>query len=483
MQVAALEVSTSSVKAIRFESEEGILDLATQPYSDRVAGDTTIQPEGMVDAALDVLATVVQSADAEPVILGLCGTWHSLLYLDQNGNPEGPIRTWVDTTGRSFVEDIRPEREWVDSYYRKTGCVAHAMYPFWKHCYFEREGRFEGRSVPLISSQVEYLYQVLTGERGVSRCTASGSGFFQLHSKDWGEDLLDFASVERDQLSPIREETHTAPLRSELAGEIGLPEGTPVTVGAADGAMNQLAVAGMSDEVMSCSVGTSGAIRLGVKDARLPHQGGTWCYYMHDDTYVAGGATHGINNADWYLDILNSGGELEAWDYEMLDEEASQIERSEAPYFLPFLYGERAPGWDEDRTATLAGLTAEHGPGAIYHAIQEGILFTLYDCYRRMLSHWNADPEEVVMSGGILNSERWTQMAADIFGTELSATGSTHDSTVGAAMLAEKAAGEFQFDKLNVDTDVVATPKTDTGLDSVYQKRFRTYQKYYGAGG
>jgi len=478
MEVVALEASTSSAKAIRYDPERGVVDLSVQAYPEEVAGETTIVPDGMLSVAMDVLREVVLDAEEPPAAVGLCGTWHSLLYLDQHDEPEGPIRTWVDTTGREFVETTRSDSKRVEAFYRKTGCLAHAMYPFWKHACFQRAGRFDGRSAPRISSQIEYLFQALTGERAVSRCTASGSGFYHLHDGTWGDELLSFAGVERDQLAPLRDETYTAPLQPEPARTLGLPDGTPVTVGAADGAMNQLGVAGTRGDIMSCSVGTSGAVRLGVTDASLPHDGGTWCYYMHNDTFVAGGATHGINCADWYLDLLNAGRDVDGWDYTALDGKARETTLEDAPYFLPFLFGERAPGWDEDRRAMIAGLSNNHGPGAVYHAIQEGILFGLYDCYRRLLDHWNPSPERIVISGGILNSERWTQMAADIFQVELSATGRAHDSTVGAAMLAEKAVRETSFASLDVGTDVVAKPR-GTDVYETYMDRFRTYRSYY----
>ena len=50
-------------------------------------------------------------------------------------------------------------------------------------------------------------------------------------------------------------------------------------------------------------------------------------------------------------------------------------------------------------------------------------------------------PQEIYVSGGILNSRRWTQMAADIFGTRMLCVKNLNASCAGAAVLAMHAAG------------------------------------------
>ncbi len=480
MQVAALEVSTSSAKAMVYDVNEGVVTQGKKTFPEDVAKETSQDPEGIVDVALDTLDHVVEGHRGDIRAVGLCGTWHSLLYTDPDGEPKGDIRTWVDTTGDGFVRRKRTDQNWVDAYYRKTGCLPHAMYPFWKHCHLMDQGDSEVASDSLISSQIEHLFHRLTGQRAVSRCTASGSGFLNIHSAEWDEGLLDFASIgDTERLAPLVDETETAPMKADVADRVGLPKGTPVTVGAADGALNQLGVGGTRTDILSFSVGTSGAIRMGVEEPELPHERSTWCYYLHDDIRVAGGATHGINCLDWYLDILNTGSPKNEWDYERLGQRAASCEQQDAPFFLPFVFGERAPGWNEDRTGVFTGMTSQHGPGDLYYAIQEGILFTLYDCYRMLVRNWDVSPKKIVISGGILNSETWTNMAANLFGQVLEHTGRTNDSTVGAAMLALKAAGGIEeVNNLSIPTHTVAEPESKKH-HQMLQKRYEEYREIY----
>ena len=64
----------------------------------------------------------------------------------------------------------------------------------------------------------------------------------------------------------------------------------------------------------------------------------------------------------------------------------------------------------------------------------------MYQCYQ-ILAEVGGTPDDVLMSGGILNSSLWSQMAADIFQREILATGVANDSTVGAALIALEAVG------------------------------------------
>ena len=90
------------------------------------------------------------------------------------------------------------------------------------------------------------------------------------------------------------------------------------------------------------------------------------------------------------------------------------ISLKELPIFLPFLFGERCPGWKDNRLAGFTHINANHGISEFYLAIQMGILFSLLSCYQPLVKICGK-PKEIVVSGGILHSKRWTQMLADIF--------------------------------------------------------------------
>ena len=49
----------------------------------------------------------------------------------------------------------------------------------------------------------------------------------------------------------------------------------------------------------------------------------------------------------------------------------------------------------------------------IYYSVQEGVLFHIKQCFEE-LCHLVGKPEMIMVSGGIVNSNRWMQLLADI---------------------------------------------------------------------
>lgn len=477
MNVVALEVSTSSAKCLLFSLREGIIQSYSVPFSEEVSDTASQDPKGVFAAAMEALTQVVRSTDRKIAAIGLGGTWHSMLLLDKGRRPLGRIRTWADISATPLVNKIKEEDpKRVRVCYHKTGCMVHAIYPAWKYLYLKETQPELVAKTAYLASQIEYVFERLTGKAYLSKCIASGTGFFNINTLDWDEDILREAGLDPGRLGELKKATDTAPLLPEIAAQVSLPSGIPVTVGCADGALNQVGIGGWRERVMSFSVGTSAAIRMVYPEPKIPEEPSTWCYYLDDGKRIAGAATQGACNClDWYLERVQSGSD--AYDYQGFERGVREIGIEKAPYFLPFLFGERCPGWREDRKGGFFDLEAAHTEYDLYYSVLEGTLFNIYQCYRILIELGGA-PEEIIISGGIMNSEFWLQMAADIFGRELSTTGYTNDSTVGAALIALQAIGGVERieDYLPPITGRIAPCPERREL---YQKRFQRYLELY----
>lgn len=471
MVVAGLEVSTSAAKCILFSQDGGIIREMSIPFPPHISDTVSQEANGMVETAIQALAQAVRGYSGRVTAIGLGGTWHSLLWLDDDYRPLGRIRTWADMDAAPTVKELREREGFARWFYGKTGCMVHATYPIWKRAHQLRT--MPMTSAAFCSSQVEYLFQSLTGERSVSLNMASGTGLLNIKSLDWDDELLELAELRRDQLGKLVEFDTWAPLSKNIADRVGLPSGLPVTVGGADGALTQIGLGGWTKGVVSLSVGTSGAVRKAVDGPALPEDPALWCYYLTDKQWLTGAATHAGSNLLRVLDWLGRRD-----DAVMLETEAAAIPAEEVPFFLPFLYGERCPGWMEGRSGGFVGLRSEHTPAHLYAAVLEGILFNLYQCYG-YLEH---SSDSLRATGGILNSPFGLQMAADLFGRDLLAGAYIHDSVVGAAVMALKAIGALKsLDEFKPDYSrrIIANPERHR----IYQRRFQHYLELYSAAG
>ncbi len=442
MYVLGLEASTSAAKAMLWKEGEGVVAVKMAEYAPEDANVTTIDADAAVKATLACGRALLEETDRpEIAAIGLSSIWHSLLLLDENDRPLTRVYTWADTSPAPTVANNRADGALAEKLYRSTGCVIHSMYNLWKWMHLKETGSVPAQTKRL-SGLGEYVTFALTGKHIVSASLASGSGFLNLATRQYDEEVLALAGLTADMLPVPVEPSEGAGLSAYAAAELGLPEGTPVCACGPDGGLNHVGAGGLSGSVMTLSVGTSGALRMGVAKPTVMEKPSTWCYYGGEGRYIAGAATSGAGNCvKWFAkDVL-----LGAKTYKELDAmaEAAVTEPNgpDAPYFLPFLFGERSPGWKDTRRGEFACLNGSHTAAHMYYAVLEGVLFNLYQNYTGLVEASGTVPTEISVSGGIVFSPFWLQMAADLFGVPLCENTHEHASLLGAVFMARKKAG------------------------------------------
>jgi gluconokinase len=381
--------------------------------------------------------------------------------------PQTRVLSWSDTSASELCNKRRNNKEDVTKFYQTTGCIVNATYPVFKLAYLQEQGyRLEDY---YIFGQGSYNTYRLTGKRIVTDCMASGSGLLNIHTKSYEDDILNEFGISKDQLCEIVTYKDMVPLTEEGAKLLGLEAGIPVMPPCADGALNQVGAGALEEGIMTFSVGTSAAIRLTTARPTLPEEPSTWCY-LSPSNWLSGAATSGACNCtDWFRDNFNPSSYAEL--------EKNNDEGKEAPVFLPFLFGERSPGWQDDKRGVFAEIQPYHTKADFYHAIQEGILFNVFQCYK-VLTRLNGIPDRIILSGGILKSELWTQMCIDIFGIAMETPSMDQSSLMGAIVLACEGMGAisdikaFPFEK-----GKVVKPNPDKTKS--YAKKFERYQYWY----
>jgi gluconokinase len=165
---------------------------------------------------------------------------------------------------------------------------------------------------------------------------------------------------------------------------------------------------------------------------------GLWAYRLDRSRAVLGGAlSNGGNLLRWVWDTTGTEPNSEATAAAMqLAPDATGLT------FLPFLAGERSPGWYNDASGVIAGLTLATSPSHLLRAAMESIAYRLADIYES-LSPLAASEHQILVSGaGILNLPGWLQIIADTLGHSLTAMAQDDESTArGAALMAAVEAG------------------------------------------
>lgn len=479
MPVLVLESSTSSAKALVFDASQGILREVCKPYPFFSPVSGVQNPETVYKTTLEAGQ---EAAAGFPIsAISLSSIWHGLVLLDNYLNPLPQSFTWEFSTAAPSAIKIRRQESLTYELYHTTGCVPHSTFapyiylflkenPKWLNLrYLDRDFAEAAKRVQL-TMQGSYNYLKLTGEYCLSRSQASGNSLLSIRELDYSERILALMGIVRSQLPQLVSYEDTAPLLPSVADKLRVPSGIPVVSCQADGALNQVGENALEPGIMTLSVGTSAAMRLSVPEPRFP-QSGMFCWnYDAPTTYLCGCAIAGGTNCiEWFRRQY-------PLSYEQLETLILNVD-APTPVFLPFPYGERCPGWRDERRGGFAPNTPLDGfnkPNQLYTGILEGICFNLRQCFDALVE-LNERPNKIILSGGILRSPGWRQMLADVLQVPLTVSWNQQASMRGAAQLAMLATEEiFSFADCFPETDPeIIEPKAN------YQEKYEKYLQVY----
>jgi gluconokinase len=404
-RVLALDVGTSSVRAHVFESdarEEG------EPARRDYAGES--DPDAIVRLTREAL----DEADAGDVdSVGASCFGHSLLALDEHGQPLTPILGWRDTRAAGAAEWLARRLDGA-AVHARTGCPIHtSFWPAKLAWLAETEPELFRRARRFVSF-ADYLYARLLGEQDVpvSMSLASGTGLFDVHARRWDGELLDTLELDEARLSRISEEP--------------LGEWHPARI---DGACSNLGAGCVGRHRAALMVGTSGAFRTLYETEIAQPRRGLFLYRLDEHRVVEGGA-------------FSDGGNLYRWLGSTLeDADGSLAERGPDAHgltFLTLLGGERSPGWHPHMRGAIEGLTLETTPLDLRQAALEGVGFRFAEAVDLM-----PEVTEVVATGGaLLKDPDWCQIVADALARPIVASAVKEASLRGAAVLLLEQLGE-----------------------------------------
>lgn len=444
-RVLILDIGSSSARACIFDgAARGIPPLPEMRrryrWRNEPEGAMEIDPDLLVAEVghlLDAASAQVRSAGGV-LAVGIATFWHSIMGVDAAGVPSTPLYGWGDTRAGGAALELR-ERVDEAPLHRRTGCFLHPSYPFVRLAWLRTAdpGAF-ARTARWVSFP-EYLAWRLLGRWRVSLSMASGSGLLDVHSGDWDEEALSIAGIERSSLSPLVDaDDRLGGLSASFAPRWPELSGVPWFPALGDGACANAGSGALGPASPGVTIGTSAAVRTLWQPAGsvlIPDD--IWCYRLDRRWWVAGGA---LSNGGGALAQLRRMLALPAG-----SEEDPAIEAlppaGHGLTVLPFLRGERGPGWTDERGGSVVGLTDTTRPEEILRAWMEAIAYRIVRVERR-LEDVIGPASRVIASGGALQaSAAWTRILADALDRPVLLAAEPEETSRGAALVVLEALG------------------------------------------
>jgi gluconokinase len=439
--VIAVDVGTSSARASAYGDDgHPVAGLHHQvPYEPRVTPDGGVEhePRALLAAVATCLDAVCARAGRASVRgVGVTTFWHGLCGFDADGGVVTPIYMWADSRSASDAALLRDALD-ATALHARTGCHLHSSYWPAKLRWVARERPALARRVARWGSFGEFLELTLFGEAATSVSMVSATGLFDIATGTWDPEALVAAEIEPSHLFRVVDRTDgRRGLRRDWAARWPALHAVPWFAAIGDGAAGNVGSDCITPARIALNVGTSAALRVATDGSQRPPRG-LWRYAVDRTRLLLGGAT-------------SEGGNVYAWCRQVLQlpDDATLEQRLDAMppdghglTVLPFLAGERAPGWRGDRRGAVAGLSLDTGPLDIARASLEAVALRLALVYRLLAPH-AARVHDIVASGGaVTRSRAWTRMLADALGHPVTWSHEPEATSRGAALLALHALG------------------------------------------
>ncbi|MCU0490018.1 MAG: gluconokinase [Chloroflexaceae bacterium] len=437
--VLSLDIGSSSTRALVYDALGRKVQgsLASRPAAFRATADGGFEDDAPA-ALARVIACVDECLERVGTAAGQIGAvaWASyaasLLGLDAQNQPCTPVYPYAEGRSTPDATQLRAELDEA-AVWERTGCPLRPAYHPARLRWLARTQSTVYARVCRWVSLAEYLRLQLCGTPGLTHSLAAWSGLLNRTTLDWDDELLAALALPREQLTAPKSVAASAGrLTATYARRWPALAEVPWFGAVGDGAAANVGSDCVEPGRVALTVGTTAALRAVLSHvAQVPP--GLWCYQVDRGRALLGGATsEGGNLYHWLTSLLRLG------DSQAIEAALAAAEPDgHGLTMLPFVAGERSPGYAGDVGASMVGLRLGTTSLDILQAGLEAVAYRLALIARRLLpATGHPSPLFVGTGGALLASPAWAQLLADVLGAPLAPSAEEEATARGAALLA-----------------------------------------------
>ena len=491
--ILAIDLGSSSVRASAYHLNGPRLEETTEFRNTEQAVEGTFDPQTLTELTEEVIDDClarVRKLAAKPRFIGVAWTSFAMSWLgvDPTGLPVTPVYTYSDALSGPYADLLRQElaqQRLLEDTWQRTGTPIHTAYA---PAQLLRLAAEEPDLVGQVARWQTLAATLLARWRGspyapISNSEVGWTGMLDRSTLSWDEMLVRRVGIDPQRLPPVLD---------YAKGSVGLAEPwaskwpelahTPFFLAVGDGVGANLG-SGCSDNTrIALTIGTTGAMRVvlpndppsergAVETSALQTPAGLWSYPIDSKRWLVGGS-------------LTDGGSLFSWLHEkfaigdtttLLAEAADLPPDAHGLTILPFLRGERAPGWATEAALTISGISPATTAAHIVRAAFEAVALRFRLIYDRLCPLLPAGTEIVASGGALQDNPLWRQILADVMQTPVHLVNVDEATSRGAAILALQALGLPQ----PPDPPTIHTAAPDKKAGAAYALALQRQQELY----
>jgi len=404
---------------------------------------------------------------------------------DRRGKPLADVISAYQDTGKEYEEFIIERGGGAKRLFEITGQpIRGNVYPLHRMLWirdnlpeiYERTWKFLGWE--------EYINLLLTGECVSDHSLVSRTLLFDIHRKKWSRTLCRKMGIEYEKLPRTEAPGKVVgKVRRKMAQELHLPDDCLVATGGFDQPTASLG-AGVTDEsVFSLSLGTVIAGHWLVrKKTATRNRDYSYCCSLTGDSHM--GLFFSFNGCavlNWFFREFGGQGKRKGKSLYDYYNRRIKADRPSGLFVMPHLAGAPQPYSDNDSRGVIAGLRLDTSAADILKGIYEGIAFDLKMNYER-LEKDGIRVGTIRATGGGSRSNVWMQIMANVLGYDIATLKADEGSSMGAAVLAACATGDFGSAREACDAwvKVRKTVRPEPASVKLFEAKYRKYLELHG---
>ncbi len=480
MYYIGVDLGTSAVKLLLMESDGTIANIVSEKYPIAFPhpGWSEQAPEDWWDAVKKGIPELISGIDASKVAgISFGGQMHGLVVLDADDKVIRPAILWND--GRT-----QKETDYLNNVIGKgklseyTANIAFAGFTAPKILWMKENEPDKFARIKKIMLPKDYIAYMLTGVHCTDPSDASGMLLYDVKNRKWSKEMCDICGIDESMLATVYESYEkVGTVKPDVAKELGLSESVIVAAGAGDNAAAAVGTGTVGEGLCNISLGTSGTIFISSHEFKV-------------DSF---NAIHSFAHADGYYHLMGcmlSAASCKAWFIEDIlktDDYAGEQGKitddmlgNNNIFFMPYLMGERSPYNNPNARAAFIGMSMDSTRTDMLQAVMEGITFGIRDSYE-VARALGIDVKRTRICGGGAKGELPKKMMADILNIDVDVPANDQGPSMGGAILAAVAAGEYSNveEAANKIVKMEGTIHPDPEIAKRYEEKYQRYRKLY----
>jgi len=493
MSLMGLDIGTTGTKATIFNEEGRMLASAYREYPllHPQPGWMEVDPEQVWRMVKEALAEAAAGAASDPV---------KAFAISTMGEAAVPVDAAGKTLDNSIITfDARAADlfgEWVAgqdcaAIMRICGQPPSQMHTLAKLMWIKanRPRLYERAERFLCFGDFAHLKMGL--EPRIDYSMAARTMAFDIHRKQWSEEICEWAGIRADLFSPaVATGTAVGELGGKAAAELGLPEGCLVVAGSHDQPAGALGSGVTQGGVAMDATGTVACFAVAMEEPVVNEvmlENNLACYpHAAEGLYVALAFNFtGGSLFRWVRDNFGGAEVQQAAQsgcdaYDLLVEQMA--DEPTGLFVLPHFTMTGTPHMDAHPVGAIVGLSLGTTRAEFLRAVLEGVCYEM-KLNTELLHEAGAEVEEFRAIGGGAKSDFWLQLKADMYNRPVVRPQVAEAASLGMAIAAGVAAGVYDSATQAAESLIVpqATFTPDPRRASYYNGKLAQYRELYPA--